>query len=81
MPDKVTLVSYVNQTGFPEPILFHTLAADVLQEGRLHERKPLLDSAFDRSSSFTDIADDLLSATSIKKLRKPEDGQGFTSAG
>lgn len=54
---------------------------DVLQEGGLHEREPLLDSAFDRSSSFTDIADNLLSVTSVNKLWKPGGGQGITSAG
>jgi len=40
---------------------------DVFQEGRFHEREPLFDSAFDGPSSLTDIANDLLSSTSVGK--------------
>jgi hypothetical protein len=40
---------------------------DILQEGGFHVGKPLLNNAFDRSTSLADIADDLLASALAKK--------------
>ncbi len=58
-----------------------SLRVDIAQEGGFDEGKPLLDSAFDRSSSLTYIADDLLSSTSVKSHGNEKGRCGFTSAG